>query len=152
MKTKWGYRTVKERIMKYNHNKNGYLYVCLQKEHTTKLCRINRLVAQTFISNPDNKEQVNHIDGNKENNIVTNLEWVSQSENMQHAYKTGLLTKESQEKAVDVYKDGEKITTFKSIMEAERILNIPNTNIVKVCKGKRHTAGGYTFRYAETNN
>lgn len=53
---------------------------------------VHRLVALAFISNPDNKPQVNHIDGNPDNNHYTNLEWVTQSENMLHAYKTGLQT------------------------------------------------------------
>lgn len=56
--------------------------------------RIHRLVAEAFISKNTDKEQVNHIDGNKENNYATNLEWCSQSENMKHSYRIGLRDKE----------------------------------------------------------
>lgn len=63
-----------------------YVYVKIGK----KSHRVHRLVAQTYISNPENKPQVNHIDGNKSNNMLCNLEWMTHSENVQHACDTGL--------------------------------------------------------------
>lgn len=66
--------------------KNGYRYI--QLGTTRKL--VHRLIAQTFIPNPDNKPCVNHKDGNKLNNTVSNLEWVTHSENMRHAFDTGI--------------------------------------------------------------
>lgn len=68
----------------------GYQRVTLQINGYRKHERVHRLVAKAFVSNPDNKEQVNHIDGNKLNNHYTNLEWVTNSENQDHAFKTGL--------------------------------------------------------------
>ena len=72
----------------------GYLSVGLRKFENNKsiqtLYKVHRLVAEHFISNPENKPVVNHIDGNKQNNKVTNLEWATVSENTRHAYKTGL--------------------------------------------------------------
>ena len=71
---------------------NGYYYVCLSLGSRALKCyvKIHRSVAQTFITNPNNLPQVNHIDGNKKNNMVTNLEWVTAQENAIHAYKNGL--------------------------------------------------------------
>lgn len=60
------------------------------KEHIRKYFLVHRLVAQAFIPNPNNLPQVNHIDGNKENNCITNLEWCTREDNIKHAYKIGL--------------------------------------------------------------
>ena len=72
---------------------NGYCFVGLYVgENKTKNFLIHRLVAETFIPNPDNKTQVNHKDGNKKNNDISNLEWVTARENLVHAFKIGLKT------------------------------------------------------------
>lgn len=70
--------------------KNGYYYVDLQHNGIKKKIPMHRLLAIHFIPNPDNRRTVNHIDGNKLNNSLTNLEWATYSENMQHAYDTSL--------------------------------------------------------------
>lgn len=83
-----------KKIKTKNLSKNRYGYI------TSKLCKlgkcrrltVHRLVAKAFIPNPDNYTQVNHIDGDKTNNVVWNLEWVSQARNIQHAFETGLMT------------------------------------------------------------
>ena len=84
------HRTWKSHIKRYGVDNNGYLRVSLSKEGVNKTHKVHRLVATAFISNPDKLPQVNHIDGNKQNNHVSNLEWCTQSDNMSHAYKNGL--------------------------------------------------------------
>ncbi len=82
------FRICKEKILKNKINKNGYLSIQMGKNGKQKL--IHRLVALSFIPNPENKYSVNHINGIKNDNRVENLEWCTQSENQLHAYKIGL--------------------------------------------------------------
>lgn len=83
-------RTVRERVLKPQMNERGYLFVSLYKNKKCIHAKIHRLVAQAFIPNEEEKKCVNHIDGDKTNNVVTNLEWCTHSENMKHAFKNGL--------------------------------------------------------------
>lgn len=110
---------------------------------------VHRLLAQTFIPNPDNKPQVNHIDGNKMNNTLSNLEWVTSAENTQHAVDLGLITFDYCEKPIiQVCKStGKDLATFKSGREAHRQTGIAFQNISKVLTGKRKSAGGYEWKY-----
>ena len=83
------YATIKGRVLSLNYKSNGYVYIELSKNSKKKTFRVHRLVAEAFLENKDSKKQVNHKDLNKNNNIVDNLEWSTQSENMNHAYKNG---------------------------------------------------------------
>lgn len=86
--------TIKGRILSMNKlNKSGYRTCILSRRDKKDYRRFNRLVAEAFIDNPDKKPFVNHIDGDKLNNHVDNLEWSTCSENTQHAYDTGLIPK-----------------------------------------------------------
>lgn len=84
-------RFIKEKFLVPRKHNNGYLRVCLS--HSVDKY-IHRLVAEAFIPNPENKLEVNHIDGNKLNNNISNLEWCTRSENNKHAFKIGLRTSE----------------------------------------------------------
>ena len=82
-------RKIKQKILKPSVVYNGYLRICLAKNGKHKMFRIHRLVAQTFLSNKNNYEDVNHKDGNKQNNCVNNLEWCSRKQNIIHSWKNG---------------------------------------------------------------
>lgn len=79
-------RLTKSHTMSIQENNKGYLFVCAKENGRRKNLLIHRLVAEAFIPNPENKPEVNHIDGNPHNNRVDNLEWVTSSENRKHAY------------------------------------------------------------------
>ena len=81
----------KGKTLQYNILKNGYARVDLCNVYGAKHFSVHRLVASLFIENPLNKPFVNHIDGNKVNNKVTNLEWCTEQENTLHALETGLM-------------------------------------------------------------
>lgn len=85
------HRYFDEKILKPIETNRGYLRVKLCKDRKIKKIRVHRLVAEAFIKRPE--LEVNHIDGNKKNNKVENLEWVTQRENKQHAWITGLYHK-----------------------------------------------------------
>jgi hypothetical protein len=135
---------------------SGYLKVQLCKDSDSKQKMIHRLVAETFIPNPERKKTVNHIDGNKLNNDVSNLEWNTYSENLKHAYKHGL-NYWCEGKGRDFRKvcmidqyTGEILKTYDSIGEAYKENNLfSHSTIIEICKFKRETAGGYVWRYAE---
>lgn len=84
-------RSKPETIIKCSIKPNGYKQCTLSKNGKVLNKRINRLVAEAFIPNPENKPEVNHKDGVKSNNHVSNLEWCTRQENLLHAYKNGLL-------------------------------------------------------------
>jgi hypothetical protein len=82
--------TKRNRLLNKSYN-NGYAKIIIKKDGVHHNKTVHRLVALAFIPNPENKPQVNHIDGNKANNHVSNLEWVNGSENNKHAFKLGLM-------------------------------------------------------------
>lgn len=82
---------IKEKILKNGYMTSGYLFVVLRKDDKSKNHSIHRLVAKAFIPNPKNCTDVNHIDGNKQNNCLYNLEWCTRSENLKHAVNIGLV-------------------------------------------------------------
>ena len=102
----------KRKRLKPGKNNSGYYQVVLSKNKITKTFLLHRLVAENFIENKDNKLTVNHLDANKLNNQVTNLQWATYSENIQHAYNAGL--KENTRKA-----------TKKNIIKAVEALKVP---------------------------
>lgn len=133
----------KGRITEGHNHESGYLWVSI----SPKQYLLHRLVAKTFIPNPENKEQVNHIDGNKQNACVNNLEWTTNQENQLHKINSGL---SNTIKAIIQYDlDMNKIKEYTSITEASIQLNINRTSIGKCCNNSQKTAGGFIFKFAE---
>lgn len=145
-----GYFT-KEKILKQFGNTRGYELVKLYNNGEKYTKKIHRLVAEAFIPNPQNKPQVNHIDGNKTNNCVENLEWCTCQENVIHSWENNLQKKKiGQENKLSkkVYQynlSGELIKIWNCVEDARKTLHI--SNISMVCCGKRNKAGGFIWRY-----
>ena len=144
---------VPEIIKKIQKCSNEYLMIGLRKNKKTKIKLIHILVAKAFVENPKNKPQVNHINGNKQDNLMKNLEWVTISENVYHAYR--VLNRKvvcnpnkgkdnNSSKKVLCFNNGK---IYHSTGEAARELNTHQSNISKVCRGVYPTHKGLKFKY-----
>lgn len=132
-------------IMKdYKPHHSGYVYLRVN----IKKYALHRLVALAFIQNPENKLIVNHIDGNKLNNNVENLEWVTTSENNFHNHKIGL-TKGHKRKIIQYDLEMNEINNFDTIKKASEKLSISLSCIKDVLKGKQKSSKGFIFKYLE---
>ena len=128
-------------------SQQDYKFVGLIINGKQKRMRVHRMVALTFIDNPDNKPYVNHINGNRSDNNVENLEWVTPSENTQHAVNTGLF-KSGRARAVVQYNlNGEQMATFESASEAARQTGGSQSKITMCCRRQRDSANDYQWRY-----
>ena len=145
VKTDKGLRKVNERILKQKTSSTKYLRVCVSKNSNSKFLSVHRLVAQQFIENPENKPQVNHIDFNRANNNLSNLEWTTAQENMDHSVKAGRYNK-TKKRVMGVNVENGYVLMLESIHSGENYGFDPS-KIVKVCKGKRKTTNGFTFNY-----
>ena len=163
--SRWNIKIHKQVMFLRPHKNNkGYKLLSLTKNNKSKSFQVHRLVALAFIPNPFNKEQVNHINGIKDDNRVENLEWNTAHENMKHAYKNNLITIDKIRKCVNksakvrerpIYqiKNGEIINEFKTIENAKKMLGGKSSgNIVNALKGRHKTAYGYEWKYKERSN
>lgn len=152
------------KLLKLVLNKRlGYLYVTLWKDKKLLGKRVHRLIAQTFLENPEEKPEVNHLDGVKINNNVENLEWSTEKENTIHYIKNGLrkykISEEHRDKinksnilkrakTVQQFdKENNLIAEFKSAGEAAKSINIGKGNIINCCNGKLKSARGFLWKY-----
>ena len=139
------------KIMKLKKAKNGYIIapLCLNKKY--KFAYVHRLVANAFITNLDNKPQVNHKDGNKCNNNHNNLEWLTGSQNMYHSYEK--LGRKSCIKTGELNHKNKKILclnngiVYYSTNEAGKQTNVHPSNVSKVCRGVLESCKNIKFKY-----
>ena len=146
--------------MKQKIQNSGYLYVTLCINNKAKNMLVHRLVALTFIPNPEKYEFVNHKDGNKKNNHVDNLEWCTNAYNIRHAYKNGLrkITKKHLDRLINwnktdhavkisqFSKSGELIDSFTSMVDAANKTGLNYSAIVDCVRGRHKHCGGFNFK------
>jgi NUMOD4 motif/HNH endonuclease len=151
-------RVVSEKILKQRKHTGGYMIVNLSSPTGAKTHYIHRIVAESFIDNKDGLPHVNHKDGNKENNSLSNLEWSTVQENIIHAFKNGLnkspkamLGKFGKEhnrsKSVLQYLNGNKIAEYGSISEASRNTGVAIASISRCCLGRQVKAGNFNWQF-----
>lgn len=142
-------RLLRGRIMKQTETKSrggtGYMVVNLRRNHTSCVIPVHVLVAKAFIPNPLNMPTVNHKDGDKHNNKVSNLEWASYSDNNIHALKTGL--RKPRGNAIKQFAlDGSFISEYISTCEASRLTGISRGAISHCINNRALTAGGFIWK------
>ena len=144
-------RKIKDRTLKGSSYSGGYSGVTLHKDGCAKFVNIHRIVAEAFVPNPLEKEEVNHKDENPSNNHASNLEWVTHKENINYSTRTERARKaivEAQGRAVrQLSRDGELVAEYESLSEACNATGTHVSNITKCAKGIYKTAGGYIWKY-----
>lgn len=144
------------RLLRLAASSSGYYHVQLYKNGVPSTRLVHKLVASAFISNPEKKPEVNHKDGDKSNNRVENLEWVTKSENLKHAALTGLrvspmigMTGERNPFSKPILQydlDGNFIKKWASAMEASRHMHVAPCGIYSCLSGRSATSRGYIWK------
>lgn len=141
------------KLLKPCNGSTGYIFVHLYKNGTMKNVKLHRIIAQAFIPNPNHAKCVNHINGDKCDNRIENLEWCSHSQNNIHSYYFLGRSSCNAIKAMTTAKMKPVVCVetnkkYTSVKEAEKETGIQHTNISSCAKGKRATAGGFHWGYA----
>ena len=154
-------RTYQAKILKTRINRHGYEVVDLSKDGVRKTCQVHRLVAETFLSNPEEFDTVDHIDSNKTNNHLNNLQWMSRGDNARKAWDDGLCfnvgenLKYCNKSTNRPTKKVINLTTkeiYDSITEAGKKNNINRRRISDCCRHKQKSAGGFQWCYLDDYN
>lgn len=132
-------------------NIGRYIQVSLSANGKRRRFLVHRLVAMAFISNPNEYGYVNHIDENKHNNHVDNLEWCTQKHNCNHGTRTARIKSNmpQNKKVIQLTMDGEFVAEYPTIQDAARQTRICAGHICDVCKGNREFANGFKWRYKD---
>lgn len=133
------------RILKTNVNQKGYMQVCLRKDKRQVTRSVHRLIADAFYDGEHSTLDVNHKDGIKHNNHISNLEFCTRKENIRHAFDTGL-KKPSRQKKVRVV---ETDVIYESIRECARQIGVDQSIICQCLNGKMRSGNGYHFERIE---
>ena len=139
----------KERILKQGRAGGGYLQVGLRKNRERKMCYVHRIVAQTFIPNPDNLPEVNHIDENKENNSVQNLEWCDRKYNINYGTRNQRQSEKLSKPILQYTKYGKFVREWKSTRDVERNLGYFHNSISNCCTGRYKSAYGFIWKFKD---
>ena len=144
----WG-KTPK--LLKPRNNGKGYLFVGLSNHNKPrKNFYLHRLVAQAFLTNPNNYPVINHKDENKLNNNVSNLEFCTQQYNLKYGSHYERVSKALYKPVLQFSKNGNFVNEYPSIKDAKIKTGIDESNIGKVCKGKLNSAGGFLWKYKQS--
>ena len=136
------FRIIQEKLLKVRKEKSGYQVVSFYINGVEIKKKVHRLVAEAFIENKKNKLQVNHIDGNKMNNFVNNLEWVTPSENIIHSYKNNLQAKKRPKKFIINYSTGIFYNGINDLLDS---FDFKKSTIMSKLNGQRKN--DTTFKY-----
>ena len=145
----WSYKTNK--LLKEIINNDGYLRFSLFKDGKQKRYLAHRLVAKSFVDNPNEYPEINHINENVKDNCVENLEWCTHKQNINYGSrnkKVSLALKNNQNSAKRV-QNIDTLKIYDSLTKAKKETGIDLSQICLCCKNKAKTAGGYRWRYVE---
>ncbi len=135
-------------ILKLCDNAYGYDIISLCIYNKVKTALVHRLVAKAHIPNPDNYPVVNHLDGNRKNNVVANLEWTTVKGNTQHAIRMGTFHNLLRSKPVSQFTlEGEYIASYESATEVTKTLGLSRKCIGRCCEGTARSSGGFKWAY-----
>lgn len=144
-------------ILSVRHTKDDYYFVRPSINNKKKTCYLHRLVLSSFTDNTDGSLDVNHKDEDKDNNCLSNLEWMTHLENINYGTRnervskvlTGVFNTKCSKPVLQYDKSGAFIREWPSMHEVQRQLGIAYQNICSCCNGKRNIAGGFVWRYAQ---
>lgn len=137
------------KIRKPELHSDGYLKIKLWRNNKPKSFLIHKLVAKYFLKVVPGKTKVSHIDGNKMNNTISNLEWTTQKEVVERSWKLGKSTLHTS-RNVFIYqysKDEKLIRVFESVVDAAKSVNRSTRSITRVLDGRFHTSAGFIWKY-----